>query len=63
MPEVFSYIFRSLEVTEKALRNQARTNRNMVVLAAAITAYAIVQTKRIDILEKEVKELKHQKGD
>lgn len=62
MREAIGYIFSHLETTEKTFRNQAKINRNLLAFTFAVAVYAIAQSKRIGILEREVKELK-QKGD
>lgn len=63
MPEMFSYIFSNLEASERAIREQGRFNRNMLILSIASVILISIQVKRIEKLEKEVEELKQTKGE
>lgn len=77
MAEMLSYIFGSLQASEDAvrvakreLRRQRKFNKTVAVFALVSTAYAITmelcvleQDKKIEKLSKEIKELKHVKGD
>lgn len=77
MYEVFDYIFGSLKSSEtaiksiqKTLRYQKGFNRNITVLAWAVTVYAVVneldrreQSKKIKELSNEIKELKRSEGE
>lgn len=77
MCEVFDYIFGSLKSSEtaiksiqKTLRYQKGFNRNITVLAWAVTVYAVVnelnrreQDKKIKELSNEIKELKRSEGE
>lgn len=63
MLDVFGYIFSNLETAERAIRSQSRINRNIAICGMAIAAYAIIQSRKIRDLEKEIKELKHQRGE
>lgn len=77
MCEVFGYIFTSLRSSETALKNiqkvlrhQKSFNRNVAVLAWAMTAYVVTnelnrreQDKKIKELSDEIKELKCSEGE
>lgn len=77
MCEVFGYIFSSLRSSEKAVQSIQRTlkhqrsfNRNVSVLAIAMTAYAVTneidrkkQNKKIEELSNEIKELRRPEGE
>lgn len=77
MAEMVNYIFGSLQASEgavkiikKTLQRQARFNKTVAAFAIVATAYAITmelcvleQDKKIEKLSKEIKELKHVKGD
>lgn len=58
MPEMLSYIFSTLEAAERSIRDQSKINRNIAIFAVAITAYSIMQTRRIRALEYKIGELK-----
>lgn len=58
MHEMIRYIFSSLEATERTIRNQAKFNRSIAMFAVIASAYAVLQTKKIQDLEKEIIELK-----
>ena len=58
MHEMIRYIFSSLEATERTIRNQAKFNRSIAMFAVIASAYAVLQTKKIQNLEKEIIELK-----
>lgn len=45
------------------LRKQSTINNRVLIFAIAAAAYAVVTDKRIHKLEKEVEELKNQKGE
>lgn len=77
MCEVFGYIFGSLKSSEtavksiqKTLRYQKGFNRNIRMLAWAVTVYVVVnelnrweQNKKIKGLSNEIKELKRSEGE
>lgn len=77
MCEVFDYIFGSLKSSEtavksiqKTLRYQKGFNRNITMLAWAVTVYVVVneldrreQNKKIKELSNEIKELKRSEGE
>lgn len=77
MCEVFGYIFCSLRSSEKAIQSIQRTlkhqrsfNRNVAVLALAMTAYAVTNeidrrklNKKIEELGNEIKELRRPEGE
>lgn len=77
MCEVFGYIFGSLKSSEtavksiqKTLRYQKGFNRNITMLAWAVTVYVVVneldrreQNKKIKELSNEIKELKRSEGE
>lgn len=63
MTEMIGYIFSSLEATEKSLRSQARINRGFMMFAVSMVAYSVLQNKRLEKLEKEMKEASETKGD
>lgn len=77
MCEVFGYIFGSLRSSEKAVQSIQRTlkyqrsfNRNVAVLAIAMTAYMVTneidrkkQNKKIEELSNEIKELRRLEGE
>jgi len=77
MCEVFGYIFGSLKSSEtavksiqKTLRYQKGFNRNITMLAWAVTVYVVVneldrreQNKKIKGLSNEIKELKRSEGE
>ena len=58
MHEMIRYIFSSLEATERTIRNQAKFNRSIAMFAVIASAYAVLQTKKIQNLEKEIIVLK-----
>lgn len=77
MCEVFGYIFGSLRSSERAVQSIQRTlkhqrsfNRNVAVLAIAMTAYMVTneidrkkQNEKIEKLSNEVKELRRPEGE
>lgn len=63
MPEMMSYIFSTLEHSERFIRDQAKANRNIMLFALGLTAVTILQAKRIKALEMKVKELAQEKED
>lgn len=77
MCEVFDYIFGSLKSSETAVRSIQKTlryqkgfNRNITMLAWAMTAYVVMneldrrkQNKKIKELSNEIKELKCSEGE
>lgn len=65
MPEMFSYIFSSLNSSHKAiqcigkaLKQQSQINRSFVIFSLATTYTILVQNKQIEKLSNEIKELK-----
>lgn len=77
MGEMMSYIFRSLQTSErrldaitKAVCSQRRLNKSVTLFAVAVTANLIVgeverskQAARIKKLESEIEELKRSEGE
>ena len=77
MVEMLSYIFRSLQASESAvksinrtLRKEARFNKTVTTFALVTAAYAVTmelhileQDKKLKKLSDEIKELKREKGE
>lgn len=63
MPEMMSYIFSTLEHSERFIRDQAKANRSIMLFTIGLTAVTILQAKRIKALEMKVKELAQEKED
>lgn len=63
MNEMFNYIFSSLEISNNAVRNQLKINRRLTIFALCLTAYTVLQTKRIKNLEVEIHKLKKTETD
>lgn len=61
MTEMMSYIFSTLEHSERFIRDQAKMNRNLLLFSIGLTAYAVLQTKRVKALELKVNELAQEK--
>lgn len=61
MPEMISYIFGTLEATERTLRRQSKFNKGVMLFSAAIGAYAYLQSKKIKELETKVETLRCEK--
>lgn len=76
MDDMLSYVFGSLQTSEKTirsikyvLRNQAKLNRTLTAFALILTAHTIImeihsreQSKKVKKLSKEIKELQSTKG-
>lgn len=54
MPEMFSYIFSSMETTERTLRLHRAIDFNLTICALAAAAALFTQAKRIEALEDRV---------
>lgn len=55
---VLSYIFGSLEATERAFRHQAKINRAVALFVLATGAYVYYQNKKIKALEAKIDKLR-----
>lgn len=61
MPEMMSYIFSTLEHSERFIRDQMKANRNIAAFILVISAYSVFQAKRVKALELRVRELEKEK--
>lgn len=58
MESAMRYIFKKIDVIDRSMFKQMQFNKNVVLAVGVLAAYAIYNSRRISVLQSEVRKLR-----